>query len=245
LGYHVSIDEDRAMRKHLTMAAIIAASFLNMTSVAAAGCVADQHGSLICGEGKDAARVFAETVSPSKKFAFAWRTANGLPSGRELPVADIENVLIGLDDGVVLAKLGGQYWATGEMIANRYQQLAAWSPDSRAVVEVANSRWDTDAFAYYMIDGEKVIKLDLLALVAPALKAKIPASRRESYSFRVLNGLGVTLDPRGRLRFKASLYVPKAETSRDYSIAVDITARRGEPSARIVSMQKVTIDPRL
>jgi len=233
------------MRKHLTMAAIIAVSLLNMTVAATAGCAADQHGALICGEGRDAARVFAETISPSKKFAFGWRTANGLPAGRELPSAEIENVLIRLDDGVVLAKLGGQYWATGEMVANRYQQLAVWSPDSRAVVEVANSRWDTEAFAYYVIDGDEVTKVDLLALVSPAIRANVSASRRESYSFRVLKDPGLTLDARGRLRFEASLYVPKADTSRDYGIALDITAKRGEASARIVSVQKVTIDPRL
>jgi hypothetical protein len=233
------------MRKRLTMAAVIAASLLEMTIAAAAGCVADQHGSLICGEGRDAARVFPETTSPSKKFAFGWRTANGLPSGRDLPSADIENVLIRLDDGAVLAKLGGQYWATGEMIANRYEQLAAWSPDSRAVVEVANSRWDTDSFAYYAIGGDRVAKVDLLALVSQAVKAKIAASARESHSFRVRQDLGVKLDARGHLRFKTMLYVPKGETELDYGIEVAIASKGDKPSARIVSMQRIKIDPRL
>ena len=86
-----------------------------------------------------------------------------------------------LDDGAVLGKLGGGYWDSGAMHANRYELFAAWSPDSRAVVEVANSRWDTDSFAHYAVDGGKVTKVDLLALVSPAVKAKIAASAREPF----------------------------------------------------------------
>ena len=85
-------------------------------------------------------RIFADTTSPSKKYAFAWRGPEGLPSGRDIPSNGVENVLIRLSDGAVLAKLGGEYWATGQMRANRYDLLAVWSPDSRAVIEVANSR---------------------------------------------------------------------------------------------------------
>ena len=103
----------------------------------------------------------------------------------------------------MIAKLGGEYWATGEMRANRYDLLAAWSPDSRAVIEVANSRWDSDAFAYYLMDGATVTKLDLRTLVEPAMKAKLPARKRELYSFRVLDDPPVTLDARGHARFKA------------------------------------------
>lgn len=234
------------MRKPLIVAALIAAALqLPTQAVRAAGCVADQYGGLVCGEGNDAVRVFADTISPSKKFAFAWRTSKGLPSGHDLPAGDIENVLIRLDDGAVLAKLGGEYWATGETMANRYEQLAVWSADSRTVVEVANSRWDTDAFAYYAIDGDKATKADLLALVSPAAKANVPARLREGFSVRVRQDLGVKLDAHGHLRFKAMLYVPKSETSLDDSIEIAITSKRGKPSARIASMRRIKIDPRL
>src|SRR5438034_9155254 len=89
-----------------------------------------------------------------RSYAFAWRSEQGLPSGRDRPPAGVENLLVRIADGAVLAKLGGEYWATGEMRANRYDLLAAWSPDSRAVIAVANSRWDSESFAYYRIDGE-------------------------------------------------------------------------------------------
>ena len=151
-------------------------------------------------------RVFADTTSPPKKYAFGWRSPGGLPSVSDIPEG-VENVLVQLADGAVIAKLGGEYWATGEMRANRYDLLAAWSPDSRAVIEVANSRWDSDAFAYYLMDGATVTKLDLRTLVEAAMKAKLPARKRELYSFRVLDDPPVTLDAGGHARLRRrSLY---------------------------------------
>lgn len=77
-------------------------------------------------EGRDAVRVFADTPSRLRKFAFGWRTPSGLPPGRNLPPDSIENVPNRLDDGAVLARLGGEHWMTREMIDNRHEQLAAW-----------------------------------------------------------------------------------------------------------------------
>jgi hypothetical protein len=210
-------------------------------AVRADACVADQTGGLVCGEGKSAMRAFADTISPSKQYAFAWRSPEGLPSGDVTP-SGVENILIRLSDGAVVAKLGGEYWATGQMRANRYDLVAAWSPDSRAVIEVANSRWDSDSFVYYGLDGATVTTVDLRALVGPAMKAKLPKAKRESYAFRVREDLPVTLDARGHARFTAMVYVPKGEASLDYKLQVDIAPDNGKPAARIVSMQRVKAD---
>jgi hypothetical protein len=171
-------------------------------------------------------RVFADTISPSKNYAFAWRSAQGLPSGHDVP-DDVENVLIRVTDGAVLTTLGGTHWETGAMRANRYELIAAWSPDSRAVVEVANSRWESDSFAYYLIDGAAATKLDLRALVEPVMTARLPPRNRQGNSFRVHEDLPVTLDARGRVRFTAMLYAPKGETSNDYKVQVNVRARGG------------------
>jgi len=227
------------VRRVLTFPVLLIALYVaQAVAVRAEACVVDQNDMPVCGEGKDAMRVFADTISPSKQYAFAWRSPDGLPSGNDTPNS-VENILIRLSDGAVVAKLGGEYWATGQMRANRYDLVAAWSPDSRAVIEVANSRWDSDAFAYYLLNGAEVTKIDLRALVEPAMKAQLPAGKRESHSFRVHEDLPVTLDVRGRARFTAMLYVPKGETSLDYRVQVDIASRRGKPAARIVSMRRV------
>ncbi len=232
------------MRKVSVILALLA---ICLPSVSEAGCTPDQHGSSVCGEGKDAIRIFAATISPSKKLAFGWRTPTGLPAGRDLPSVDIENVLVRLEDGAVLTKLGGEFWETGEMIANRYDQIAAWAPDSRAVVEVANSRWDSDSFAYYAIDGDNVSKIDLRAMVEPALKARLPASRREGLSFRVREEkeLPVRLDVRGRITCTVMLYVPKQDPIQNFAVSVEIGRKAGKPVARIASIRRVKVDPRL
>ena len=129
------------MRRVLALPLVLIALYVQQAATAhAQACVADQQGGLVCGEGKAAMRVVADTTSPSKNYAFAWRSEQGLPSGRDPPPAGVENLLIRVTDGAVLATLGGTYWETGEMRANRYDLLAAWSPDSQAVIEVANSR---------------------------------------------------------------------------------------------------------
>jgi hypothetical protein len=230
------------VRSALTFPVILLALYASQTAaVRAEACIADQRGGLVCGTGKGASRVFANTTSPSKNYAFAWRTARGLPSGDETP-NDVENVLIRLTDGAVLVTLGGTYWETGAMRANRYDLLAAWSPDSQAVIEVANSRWDSDSFAYFRIDGATATRLDLRALVEPVMTARLPPRNRQGNSFRVREDLPVTLDARGRVRFTAMLYVPKGETSNDYKVQVNVRTTGGRLSAQVVSMRRVKAD---
>jgi len=230
------------VRSALTFPVVLLALYASQTAaVRAQACIADQRGGFVCGTGKGALRVFANTTSPSRNYAFAWRTAQGLPSGDDIP-NDVENVLIRVTDGAVLATLGGTYWETGAARANRYDLLAAWSPDSRAVIEVANSRWDSDSFAYYRIDGATATKLDLRALVEPVMTARLPPRNRQGNSFRVREDLPVTLDARGRVRFTAMLYVPKGETSNDYKVQVNVRTTGGKPSAQVVSMRRVKSD---
>jgi hypothetical protein len=230
------------VRHALTFPIILLALYASQaTPVRGEACIADQHGGLVCGTGKGALRVFAGTTSPSKEYAFAWRTAQGLPSGDDIP-SDVENVLVRVSDGAVLATLGGTYWETGAMRANRSELMAAWSPDSRSVIEVANSRWDSDSFAYYRIDGATASKLDLRALVEPVLTARLPPRNRKGNSFRVRTDPPATLDARGRVRFTAMLYVPKGETSNDYKVQLNIRERGGKPSADVVSVRRVKAD---
>ena len=74
------------MRTALTFPVVLLALYASQTAaVRGEPCIADQRGGLVCGTGKGALRVFANTTSPSKNYAFAWRTAQGLPSGDQTP----------------------------------------------------------------------------------------------------------------------------------------------------------------
>lgn len=233
------------MHRALKFAALVTACLGWQTAaVRADACTADQNGGLVCGTGKDAVRIFDQMYSPSREYAFAWRSGNGLPQGDDIP-NDAEDVLVRVKDGAVLARLGGTFWDTGRMRANRFDLVAAWSPDNKAVVEVANARWDSESFAYYRIDGATAVKLDLLELVKSAAlaKAKLPAKKRSSYSFRIRDEYPVTLDAQGHLRFTAGLFIPKSDQGDiDYKVQVDIVAKAGKPAARIVSVQRTKTD---
>lgn len=219
---------------------ILAILAVCLSSTVEAACIPDQHGGLVCGEGKDAARIIDDTSSPSKKLAIGWRCAAGMPADGKEPAGDVEDVIIRLDDGEVLGKLGGQYWETGTVRPNRDEFYASWSPDSRAVIEVANARWDTTAFAYYAIDGGKTTKVDLLSPVSTAAKAKIPASQRQMRVFRVLAEEGMKVDDRGRLSVNVMLFEPKQEeTERHFAVSVAISAKNGQPTARVEQIRSI------
>ena len=85
------------MHRARAFSLVLIALYLQQTAaVHAQACVADRHGDLVCGEGKAAMRVVADTTSPSKEYAFAWRSDQGLPSGRDQPPIGVENLLIRL-----------------------------------------------------------------------------------------------------------------------------------------------------
>lgn len=233
------------MIRSLVTLMVCVAAVTAATPVQAGSCRPEGSESFLCGEGKEALRVFADTVSPSKKFAFAWRSSTGLLQRDGLPGGDIENLLVRLEDGRVLARLGGQYWDTGESRANRYELSAIWSADSRTVVEIANNRWDTESLACYRIGESEAAVVDLLPLIGPMLRAKLPAARRDSYSLRVRSDLPVRLDAKGRLQFLAVLYVPKSESELAFRVDMAIGTTGSRPTARVVSVQRTKIDPRL
>ncbi len=221
--------------------AILAFAVIAPAVAAEPGCVPDQHESFICGEGKGAIRIFPETIAPSGKLAFGWRTSEGLPAGQAEPPGDVEDVLVRLPDGVVLGRLGGAYWATGEMRANRYDLIAAWSPDSRRVVELANSRWETDSFRYYFVEGDHVTSVDLHQEAERSVRALRPRADGGSRVFRVREDQPVTLDNAGVLRFAALLFVPKSdEGSLGFRVTLAISGT-GALNVRVMSARRTKL----
>ena len=76
---------------------------------------------LICGNGPGAARAILKTVSPSKRLAFAWRLSNRPPTDRpEQNDPYLENFVVRIEDGAVLAKSHGAYWDLGSKIAKAF-----------------------------------------------------------------------------------------------------------------------------
>jgi hypothetical protein len=63
----------------------------------------------------------------------------GLPIDRQRPPPEqndpnLENLVVRIEDGTILAKSHGAYWDLGSEIAKAYL-MTAWSPDSRLLVK--------------------------------------------------------------------------------------------------------------
>jgi hypothetical protein len=103
-------------------------------------CKRDARETPVCGSGKGAARVVRDTVSPDQKFALAWRDPNKDPGDVTEDDADLELLLIRLADGTVLAKADTDYFRNPGVAANRREEFATWSPDSRMVIRKLDVR---------------------------------------------------------------------------------------------------------
>lgn len=129
---------------------------------------------LICGSGDGAARVIMKTISPSKQIAFAWRLANRPPTDRpRIDDPDLENFIVRIVDGTVLAKSHGAYWDLSTKIAKAYL-MTAWSPDSRLLVKVEQREtWAIGELYSFSDDGAALGPFDVAKIIVPPMLAKL------------------------------------------------------------------------
>src|SRR5262245_12034986 len=205
------------------------------------GKVAD--GSMMCGEGKNAALVLKGTTSPSKRLAFAWREPDDVP---KFDPGDVELLLVRLADGAILAHLKGEYWETADGgRANRADEWAVWSPDSRLVVEIFNNRWDA-TITLYGIGAEDAVgkPVDLVKLVEAAAVAKFPAwgkGKRADHALRAANGARFNKD--GTLTLRVFLYIPKQDDpDLRLDVTLAITRQDNTVSPKVVSVRRANWD---
>lgn len=202
-------------------------------------CHPDTHDGLICGDGDGAARVIDGTMSPAKTHALAWRDLTGPPT-EDPDTEKLESILVRLSDGTILARTEGAYWNTGERRANRMSEDAAWSPNSRLVVRIADSRFSTDAIQLHLLGkNDAVSSVDLRALVAPAVDGKLRKRVRnaDSHVMSVPRDR-LSVDNTGRVRLHVVMAVPKQEGSAGYDLVLQASSGKG-PGARIVSIRSV------
>jgi hypothetical protein len=213
-------------------------------------CRPDQFSGLTCGEGVGAARVIDRTLSPSRRLAFAWRAPNRAPT--EAPDGDpVESLLIRLADGAVLAKHEGGYWNTGELVASRFEQAAAWSPDGRSAVEITDFRWSTLHLRLYAVaadDGVRV--LDLRTVIEPAVRKQLlrNAKSERGYDFAVYGSADgkpprVTIDDSGMVRALVAMVLPKQDASVLFDVVFRVAQKDGVLAAREVSVRRARRNP--
>jgi hypothetical protein len=201
-------------------------------------CRPDAHEGLTCGSGNGAARVIADTISPSKRLALAWRSPSGPPT-EDPDTDDLELLLIRLSDGAILSKSKGAYWNTGESHANREYEKAAWSPDGRLMVENYDTRFSTDGLTVTAIgaDDKPSAPLDLLKVMEPAVRAQLRRAVKDDDGY-VFSLYRVAIDNRGTIRALAQMWVPKDGPFRAFDVRATITRKGDTLGVRITSVRR-------
>ena len=209
-------------------------------------CVSDQAGVMTCGKGPGAAGVVDGTTSPSKRLAFAWRVPGRPPTepppdGKGDSLLIVESVLIRLSDGAVLSSAKGQYWRTGDAMANHIDEDVAWSPNSRFALEGQDSKWSTDILRFYAIGAEdKALVLDLQKIIEPAVRARLRQQGKNDriYTFSVEDG--PTVDDNGLVRIPVLMQIPRQseDCCRNFEVTLKVSQKNGALSAGDVSIRR-------
>ena len=138
-------------------------------------CLSADHGSLICGSGDGAARTIPETAltfQTAGSCLAIYKPAPDRSTQRDDP--NLENVIVHIDDGAILAKSRGAYWHLGDRYAPRQYLRAAWSPDSRMLIKTAGSVDVSDYGRTLRLREDDRITgpFDLAKVLYPAIRAR-------------------------------------------------------------------------
>jgi hypothetical protein len=204
-------------------------------------CLPDKEGVLVCGEGIGAALVVEGTISPSKRLAFAWRSPSGRPT-EERDLDALEILLIRFSDGAVLWKAHGEYWKVGDSAANHVDESAAWSPDSRFVVETTNFKWETGHLRLFTIGADNNVGvLDLKAIIEPAVRKHLRqhVKNPRAYVFYVSDyDPPVTIDDRGLVKAQILMQIPKEDPDVMFDVALQVSQNSGSLSTQGISIRR-------
>ena len=209
-------------------------------------CVPDDHSGLVCGTGVGGARVVDGSVSPNKRFAVAWSSKKTGPLDQNVDnwPYDLEDMVIRIADGAVLARVPGIFFNTGQLHSNHESETGSWSPDSHYLVESVQDRYYTTRFELYAIAGEDQLigPVDLNKIVEPVLRARLRDSGRDEtiYDLQLLEDSHtgnpvITVDRHGIIRTQAMLHVPHSELQRTYDVALKIVQKGSALDAKLVS----------
>jgi hypothetical protein len=222
----------------ISAAAILAPVLCTTTAAAEMGPCKPANSDLLCGSGNGAARGIVKTISPSQRLAFAWRLADKPPtSPPQQDDPSLENLVVRIEDGAVLAKSHGAYWDLGTKIAKAYL-FAAWSPDSRLLVKVEQRAETVSAELFAFAENDAASgPFELSKVIEPALRAKIEGLKKTDDTVLVFAVYpAMSIDDNGLLNAVASMRIEDARDTPNYKVTVQVTHFAGAVDAKVVSV---------
>jgi hypothetical protein len=205
-------------------------------------CLLNGHQSLYCGEGNGAARIIRDTSSPSRRLALAWRLINRpplVPPNDGDP--DLENLIVRISDGAILAKSRGFYWDLGDRYAPGQYVRAAWSPDSRLLIRTAGRIGVPDrAELFTFTDDNSVIgPFDLVSVFDPVVRPQMKDVKdADQYLLRFSYRPAIAIDDQGLIH--ASVYMQPRDSGDGpiYELTARVERTANSLDAKVLSISE-------
>lgn len=224
-------------RSVLMSAALLAPVLCATAAVAEMGPCHPARFDYLCGSGDGATRAIAKTGSPSDRLAFAWRLTDRPPtSPPKQNDPNLENLVVRIEDGKILARSHGAYWDLGAKIAKAYL-MTAWSPDSRLLVKVEQR--DDSVSAELFAFGENDTAsgpFELGKMIKSAILAKMEGVKQMDASVLVFAAHPeMTIDNRGLLHAVVAIQAQN-ETQGRYEVTVQVSHVADSIDASVASV---------
>jgi hypothetical protein len=204
----------------------------------------------VCRSGARELRVVEDTASPSRQYAVAWEVPAGARAlktesdgSKHLDGGAADNFLVRLDTGKVVTKLAGTHYGDHARY-NHFEVAAVWSPDSRFVAVVYQSKWMTDVAAVYRLSAEGTAgkPLDLLPIcrdVGRGREGRLRGKAGENYAHTVdVHAVGKD----AIVSAKCGMQVIKQDDNFSFAIRLKLDPRHDALAARLIGARRCTND---
>jgi hypothetical protein len=212
-------------------------------------CAAETFTTVCRGGGREL-RIIEDTASPSRQYGIAWEVpaeARALKTdsdgSKHFDGGAADNFLVRLDAGTVVTKLEGTHYGDHARY-NHFEVAAVWSPDSRFVAAVYQSKWMTDAAVIFRLSAEGTAgkPLDLLPIcreVNGSREARLRGKSGENYEHTVdVHAVGKD----ATISAKCGMQVIKQDNYFAFAIRLKLDPRNDALTARVIGARRCTND---
>jgi hypothetical protein len=219
------------------LAAVVSTPFT--TAAQAAGCAVEGY-TTVCHKGGRELRVIKNTISPSGHYGIAWQvptdaSVDTWEDGSEISDTEsIKNFLVRLADGAPVAKLAGDHFGDHPRYNHR-EVVATWSPDSRYVAILNQSKWTTDVSDVYLVSDKGLPKPVSLMPACKSAATKEAARRSGKGGDHYTYSLDVhSVGNDGTIVTRCALQVMKEDDYFTMVVRVKVVADGGALKARVL-----------
>jgi hypothetical protein len=231
------------MYQALRLAFLAFVLWASVNATAQAGACAVEGFTTVCHKGDRELRVIKNTISPSRRYGVSWQVPTDArvetwDDGSEISDTEsIKNFLVRLADGTPVARLAGDHFGDHPRYNHR-EVVATWSPDSRYVAILNQSKWTTDVSDVYLVSDKSLPKPASLMPACESAAGREAARRSGKGGDRYTYSLDVrSVGNDGSLVMRCALQVMKEDDYFAMVIRVKVVADGGALKAQVLDVR--------